>query len=71
MLCEIDEMNLKEKYKDDIAMIMSKINHNGGELWATKDKKISKGSPFDTRDVAIMLSELGFTKKRYSYSRYC
>jgi hypothetical protein len=63
VLCEIDEMNLKEKYKDDIAMIMSKINHNGGELWATKDKKISKGSPFDTRDVALMLSELGFTKK--------
>jgi len=56
-------MNLKEKYKDDIALIMTKINHNGGELWATTDQKISKGSPFATRDVAIMLSELGFTKE--------
>jgi hypothetical protein len=56
-------MTLKEKYKDDIADIMSKINHNGGELWATKDKKIWKGSPFATRDVALMLSELGYTKK--------
>lgn len=56
-------MNIKEHHKNDIAVIMSKINHNGGELWATKDKKISKGSPFATRDVAIMLSELGFTKK--------
>jgi hypothetical protein len=56
-------MDLKEKYKTDIALIMSKINHNGGELWATVDKKIWKGSPFSTRDVAIMLSGLGFTKK--------
>lgn len=62
-MCEIGEMNQKEKYKDDIAMIMTKINHNGGELWATKDKKICKGSPFATRDVALMLSELGFTNK--------
>ncbi|MBN2350152.1 MAG: hypothetical protein JXJ22_15035 [Bacteroidales bacterium] len=56
-------MNLREKYKEDIASIMAKINHNGGELWATKDRRICKGSPFSTRDVAIMLSELGFTKK--------
>ena len=56
-------MDLKEKYKDDVAVIMAKINHNGGDLWATKDRKISKGSPFDTRDVALMLFELGFTKK--------
>jgi hypothetical protein len=59
----MDKMNLKEKYKNDIAIIMDKINHNGGDLWATKDKKIWKGSPFATRDVAIMLSELGFTNK--------
>ncbi len=56
-------MDLKEKYKDDVAVIMAKINHNGGDLWATKDRKICKGSPFDTRDVALMLFELGFTKK--------
>ena len=55
-------MNIKKKYKDDIAMIMAKSNHNGGDLWATKDKKICKGSPFATRDVALMLSELGFNK---------
>ena len=56
-------MNLKEKYKDDIAFIMTKIDHNGGDLWATQDRKICKGSPFDTKDVALMLYELGFTKK--------
>jgi|GEM_PF-5437141 len=37
-------MNLKEKYKDDIALIMTKINHNGGELWATNDKRLDKSS---------------------------
>ena len=56
-------MNLKKKYQNDIALIMTKFNHNGGELWATEDKKISKGSPFSTRDVALMLFELGFSNK--------
>jgi hypothetical protein len=55
-------MDPKEKYKDDIALILSRIGHNGGGLWTTNDKKICKGSPFSTRDVALMLSELGFTK---------
>jgi hypothetical protein len=55
-------MHLREKYKDDIAIIMSKINHNGGDLWATADKNIWKGSPFSTRDIALMLSEFGFNK---------
>jgi hypothetical protein len=56
-------MSPKQNYKSDIALIMSKINHSGGNLWATEDKKIWKGSSFSTRDVAIMLSELGFTKE--------
>ena len=55
-------MDAREKYKDDIAVIMSKVNHNGGDLWATSDKSIWKGSPFSTRDVALILSELGFNK---------
>jgi len=63
MVGYLGKMNLKERYKDDIAIIMDRINHNGGELWATKDKKICKGSPYSTRDVAIMLSELGFSQK--------
>jgi hypothetical protein len=56
-------MTLKDKYKNDIALIIAKINHNGGDLWATEDRKIWKGSPFATRDVAIMLAELGYDKK--------
>ncbi len=56
------EMNLKEKYKKDIAIIMSKRHSNGGDLWATKEKNIGKGSPFSTKEVALMLVELGFKK---------
>lgn len=56
-------MKLKEKYKNDIAVIMSKKHSNGGDLWATEDNYISRGSPFSTRDVALMLIEFGYTKK--------
>ena len=42
---------------------MSKKHVNGGDLWSTEDKNIGKGSPFSTRDVALILAELGFTKK--------
>ncbi len=56
-------MKLKEKYKKDIAVIMSKRHSNGGDLWATVDKNIGKGSPFSTKEVALILVELGFNKK--------
>jgi hypothetical protein len=56
-------METSDKYKDDIAIIMSKIHQNGGDFWATKDNGIGKGSPFSTRDVAIILHELGYKKK--------
>jgi len=56
-------MNVKEKYSSDIAFIKSKQNCLGGDCWTTKDNRIGKGSPFSARDVAIILSELGFTQK--------
>jgi hypothetical protein len=56
-------MKIKDKYKNDIAYIMSKRHVNGSDLWAGEDKNIGKGSPFSTRDVSLMLTELGFTKK--------
>jgi hypothetical protein len=52
-----------QKNKEDVAVIMSKINQNGGDYWATKDNGIGKGSPFSTKDAAIMLHELGYKKK--------
>jgi hypothetical protein len=56
-------MELYDKYKDDVSVIMSKIHQNGGDFWATKDNGTGKGSPFSTRDVAIILHELGYNKK--------
>jgi hypothetical protein len=56
-------VKLRVKYKNDLAIIMSKKHANGGDLWATEDNNLGKGSPFSTRDVALVLTELGFTKK--------
>jgi hypothetical protein len=53
----------KEKYKNDIAFILSKKHINGADLWAGEDNNIGKGTPFSTRDVALILVELGFSKK--------
>lgn len=56
-------MNIRKQYKSDIEFIKSKQNHLGGDFWTTVDNRIGKGSPFSARDVAIILSELGFTQK--------
>lgn len=56
-------MKLKEKYKNDIDFVMSKRYCNGGELWATKNKCIGIGSPFSTKEAALILTEIGFNKK--------
>ena len=56
-------MTLKVKYANDISVIMSKRHSNGADLWAGEDNHIGKGSPYSTRDVSLMLTELGFTKK--------
>jgi len=55
-------MNVREQYKSDIEFIISKRSHLGGDFWTTEDNRIGKGSPFSARDVALMLSELGFTQ---------
>jgi hypothetical protein len=56
-------MKLKDKHKNDIEFIMSKRYVNGGDLWAGEDSNIGKGTPFSTRDVSLILVELGFSKK--------
>ena len=54
-------MTIKEKYQSDIEFILSMRHHLGGDFWTTEDNRIGKGSPFSARDVAILLTELGFT----------
>lgn len=53
----------KMQYQADIDLILAKKDHLGDDFWTTTDNRIGKGSPFSTRDVAIFLSELGFTQE--------
>jgi hypothetical protein len=52
-----------QKNEEDVAAIMSRIHQNGGDFWATKDNRILKGSPFSTKEAAIMLHELRCKKE--------
>lgn len=55
-------MPIREQYKDDIEAIIAKQHDNGSDYWATPDKRLLKGSPFNTLDCALMLSELGMNR---------
>lgn len=55
--------NIRGYYKSDVDFILSKRNHLSGDYWTTEDNRIGKGSPFSARDVAIVLTELGFTNR--------
>lgn len=52
-------MEQKERYAADIAAILARQHDNGGELWATPDKRLLKGSPFSTLECVDYLVELG------------
>lgn len=52
-------MVVPKQYQSDVEAILARRYDNGGDLWATADGRLGKGSPFSTRDCALMLSELG------------
>lgn len=52
-------MNIINEYSSDIEAILSHRYDNGGDLWATLDKKLLKGSPFSTFESILYLLELG------------
>jgi len=52
-------MPIDKKYQSDVDIILSHRHDNGGDYWATPDKKLSKGSPFSTYCCALILLELG------------
>ncbi len=52
-------MVVLKQYQSDVEAILAKRYDNGGDLWATADGRLGKGSPFSTRGCALMLSELG------------
>ena len=51
-------MTAQERYRADIEAILSHVHDNGGELWATPDKRLMKGAPFTTLESILYLLEL-------------
>ncbi len=43
----------------DIEAVLSHRHDNGGELWATPDKRLLKGAPFSSLECPMFLLELG------------
>ena len=52
-------MAVEERYLGDVDAILSHRYDNGGDLWATADKRLLKGAPFSTLECVLYLLELG------------
>jgi hypothetical protein len=52
-------MAIPKQYKSDVEAILAKRYDNGGDYWATPDRRLNKGSPFTTLNCAYLLLELG------------
>ena len=52
-------MPLENNYISDIKEILSHRYDNGGDYWATLDKRLLKGAPFTTIESPLYLLELG------------
>lgn len=54
-------MAVENQYLSDVEEILSHRYDNGADLWATPDKRLSKGSPFSTFGSVLYLLELGMS----------
>lgn len=52
-------MAVEKQYLSDVEAILSHRYDNGGDLWATPDKRLLKGAPFSTLESVLLLLELG------------
>lgn len=52
-------MAVEKRYLADVEEILSHRRDNGGDLWATPDKRLLKGAPFSTLESVLYLLELG------------
>jgi hypothetical protein len=52
-------MAVESQYSGDVEAILSHRHDNGADLWATPDRRLSKGGPFSTLESALLLRELG------------
>ncbi|MEG0276354.1 MAG: prenyltransferase [Coprobacillus sp.] len=53
----------KNKYDQDIEVILSHQYDQGADLWTTPDKRLLKGGPFSTLESVSYLIELGMPKE--------
>lgn len=47
------------QYKADVKAIIAKRYDNGGDYWASADRRLAVGNPFSTIGCVLMLNELG------------
>ena len=52
-------MAVEKAYRTDAEAILSHRWDNGGDLWATPDKRLLKGAPFSALESPLYLLELG------------
>ena len=52
-------MAVEKQYLSDVEAILTHRYDNGGDLWATLDKRLLKGAPFSTLESVLFLLELG------------
>lgn len=52
-------MALEEQNLQDVQAILARRHDNGGDFWATADKRLGKGAPFTTLECVGYLAELG------------
>lgn len=52
-------MAVEPQYLEDLQIILSHRQDNGGDYWTTPDKRLIKGTPFSTLNCAHYLLELG------------
>ncbi len=55
-------MTLIKQYQSDIEEIMSKRQDNGDDYWTTPDRRLIKGSPFNSLECPLILLELGMDR---------
>ncbi|WP_312641286.1 prenyltransferase [Hydrogenoanaerobacterium sp.] len=52
-------MAVEKQYLADVEEILSHRYDNGGDYWATSDRRLQKGAPFSTLESVLYLLELG------------
>ncbi len=50
------------EYEEDVDAVLARRHDNGGDFWASEDRRLGKGGPFSTLESLLILSELGVAR---------